>query len=181
MNIIDHLYIEVLPPPLNTIILDNLTTFSQHQLTQHHNRFPSPSSTKSPTIMNVCHDKETTEPLLNYTLLAIDMPHDAKFHKLYTQAWINVTLALLQRSKNVQIIIDALIYNHTSHCLSARTIIPLDKPIKPASHQALSRILPIDHKFTTTISFSPLTTAIFNLPGHHPCAHDRCCLYRKHS
>ena len=79
--------------------------------------------------MNVCHDKESTEPLLNYTLLAIDMPHDAKFHKLYTQAWINVTLSLLQRSKNVQIIIDALIYNYVSHDLSNRNILSLDTPV----------------------------------------------------
>ena len=139
MNIIDHLYIGVLYPPLNTAILGNLATFTQHQLTQHYNRFSSPFSAKPPTIMNIYHDKATPEPLFNHALLAIDLLQDDKFRKLYIQAWTNVTLALFQRPKNVQLIIDALIYKHASHYLSTRTIIPRDKPIKPVSHQKLFR------------------------------------------
>ena len=86
MNIIDHLYIRVLSSPLNTAILDNFTTFAQHQLTQHYNHFASPSSTKPPRIMNIYYDKVITQPLLTHALLAIDIPQYAKFHKPYTQA-----------------------------------------------------------------------------------------------
>ena len=46
MHIIDNLYIKVLPPPLNSAILDNLTIFAQHQLTQHYNYFASRSFAK---------------------------------------------------------------------------------------------------------------------------------------
>lgn len=46
--------------------------------------------------MTVYHDKVETEPLVKHAFLAIDMPTDAQFRQLYTQAWTNVTLALLQ-------------------------------------------------------------------------------------
>ena len=52
-----------------------------------------------PPIMTVYHAKANIEPLLNYVILVIDMPKDTKFHKRYTQAWTNVTLIFLQRSK----------------------------------------------------------------------------------
>lgn len=71
-------------------------------------------------IMAVYHDKAKTEPLLKHTLLAIDRPKDEKFDKVYTQSWTNIILILLQRPKNIQTIIDTLIYNHASNCLSNR-------------------------------------------------------------
>ena len=150
--------IGVLPPPLFSAILDNLTIFAQNQLTHHHNRFPTNSSAKFPTLMTVYYDKIENEPLLNHTILAIGMLKDTKFYKLYTQTWVNVTFALLQGPKNIQIIIDALIYDHVSHCLSTRDILSPDKPIKSPYHQTLSRILLIDHNFTTNISSPPSPT-----------------------
>lgn len=92
------------------------------------------------------------------------MSPDAKFHKFYTQSWTKATFALLQGPKNAQIIIDILIYNHVSHCLSTRDIFSSDKPIKPPSHQTISRIILTDHNFTTHISSFPLTTTTSCLP-----------------
>ena len=131
--------------------------------------------------MTIYHDKVETEPFFKRALLEIGIPTDAKFHKLYTQAWTNVTLTLLQRPKSMQNIIDALIYNNTSNCLFIRGILSPEKLIKPPLHQTLSRIFLTDQNFTTNISFPPLTTAMSYLHEHHPCAHDRCILYERHS
>ena len=92
-----------------------------------------------------------------------------------------MTLVLLQHPKSIQIIIGALIYSHAFHCLSTRDILSPDKLIILPSYQTLSRILLTDHNFTKNISSSPLTTAISCLPGIHPCAHERCTLYERHS
>ena len=67
------------------------------------------------------------------------------------------------------------------YCFFTRTIIPPDTPIKPVSHQTLSRMLLTDHNFTTSISSSVLTITISDLSGNHPCAHGRCRLYERHS
>ena len=67
------MYIGVLPTPQSTAIFDNLTTFAQHQLTQHHNRFASQSSAKPSTILNIYHDYAATKILHNHTLLVIDI------------------------------------------------------------------------------------------------------------
>ena len=71
MNIIDHIYIGILPPLLYTTILDNLTTFAQNETTQHHNRIAQSSSIKPPLIMNIYHEKSAIEPLFNHELLAM--------------------------------------------------------------------------------------------------------------
>ena len=63
---------------------------------------------------------------------------------------------LLQHPKNIQIMIDALIYNHASYCLSDKEILSPDKPIKLLSQKILSRILLADHYFTTNIISSPI-------------------------
>ena len=49
--------------------------------------------------MTVYHDKIETDPLLQQILLAIGIPPDAKFHKLYTKTWTNATLTFLQHPK----------------------------------------------------------------------------------
>ena len=128
--------------------------------------------------MTVYHDKADIKPYFTYVLLAIDMPLDSTFHELFTQAWTNVTITLLQRPKNIQIIIDIIIYNYTSYYFSKRDILSPDKPIKPPSHHTISRILFIDHK--SNIPSFPITTVRSHLPGNHPYAHDRCTLYERH-
>jgi len=79
MNIIDHIYIGVLSSPLLTAILDILASFTQHQLTQHHDNYPPASLTKISPIMTVYHDKAKTEPLFKHILLLIDMLTNANF------------------------------------------------------------------------------------------------------
>ena len=134
MNIIDHVYIGILPLRLYTVILGKLTTFAQHQLTPYHNHIPPNSYIKPLSLITVYHNKVEYELLPNQSILAIDIPKDVKYYKIYTQAWTNVTLTLLQCPKNIKIIINALIYNHTLYCLSTRDILSPDKPIKPSYH-----------------------------------------------
>lgn len=105
--------------------------------------------------MTVYHDNVETEPLLNHAILAIDMPKDTKFYKIYTQAWKNVTLTLLQRPKTIQLIINALMYNHAFHYLSTRDILSLDKLIKRSPNLTLSRILLTDYNLTTKYYLYP--------------------------
>ena len=131
--------------------------------------------------MNIYQEHSAIEPFLNHILLVIDMPKDAKLHTLYTQAWTNMTLLLLQCPKNIQNIINALIYNHVSHCLSNQKILFTDKTIKPPSHKARSRILLTDYNFTTNITYSHIITTLFDFQGTHPCVHDHCFPYEQHS
>ena len=39
--------------------------------------------------------------------------HDMKLYQLVAKAWNKVTIALLQRARNVQTIVEALVFNHT--------------------------------------------------------------------
>ena len=165
MNIIDHMYIGVLPPPIHHAIKANLLLFAQHQQQQHTHRYPQASLTRAPSLMSVYHDKSTDEPLLRQALRTVDMPHDAKFHTLYTQAWSNVTLALLQRPKIVQLIIDALIYNHASRCISTPPH-PLSHPTNP-----LCNVPNIpSHVSSSRITTSPPTPPPSH--GHSPASQD---------
>ena len=116
-------------PLLHRAIVNNITAFAQHQLNQYYSRFLPNYYIKPPPIISIFHDKTATEPLFNHTTLVIVMPQDTKVHRLYTQAWKSATLALLQHPKNIQLIIDALIYNYVSHDLSNRNILSLDTPV----------------------------------------------------
>ena len=53
-----------------------------------------------------------TQPILLRILQCLRPPMKTKLYIVLTQTWQKVILALLQRARNVQTVIDALVYNH---------------------------------------------------------------------
>ena len=111
MNFIDHTYIGVLPRSVHTTIRQYSSAFSQQQQRAHNNHFFRPSIT--PHIMSVFRDAAKTQTALLRTLNCLNPPNNMKFYRLISKAWNKVLIALLQRARNIQTIIDALVFNQS--------------------------------------------------------------------
>ena len=55
MNIIKHLYIGILPPPIHKAVTNNIIQIFLYQITQHHDRYPTRLPAKIPNIMVIYH------------------------------------------------------------------------------------------------------------------------------
>ena len=63
--------------------------------------------------MSMYWDSAKTQPNLLRTLHCLNPPNNMKFYRLLYKAWNKVLIDLLQRVRNIQTIIDALIFNHS--------------------------------------------------------------------
>ena len=106
MNVIDHIYIVILPRSMHMTIRHFFSTFAAQQQRAHDNRFPR-SRTK-PHIITVFWDNAKAQsPTHNELLDAMNYlrsSHDMKLYQLVAKAWNKVTISLLQRARNVQTI-----------------------------------------------------------------------------
>ena len=103
--------------------------------------------------------------------------HDAKLYQLVVKTWNKVTIALLQRARNVQTIAEALVFNHTQsskrHSKVTRATYPIPEPCSLALVQT---ILPAHLR--PSFADPPTSTHIYTTPQRRvPCKHDRCQLY----
>ena len=109
LNIIDNLYIDILPASLHTSIKTYLTSIAQHQLTTHHENYPVTKT--PPNIITLYYDKAKHNRPLKHTLNALDISGKSTLAQRYHQAWNVVSISLLQRARNIQHTIHALIYH----------------------------------------------------------------------
>ena len=134
MNVIDHIYIGILPRLMHTTIRQFFSTFTTQQKCAHDNRFFRSRTT--PHIISVFWDhakaySQTHTNLLD-ALKCLQPSHDTKLYQLVVKAWNKVIIALLQRARNVQTIAEALVFNHTRsskwHSKVTRATYPIPEP-----------------------------------------------------
>ena len=175
MNVIDHIYIVILPRSAHATIRHHFSTFVTQQKNAHKRHFPDRE--RHDTLWACTGIMHTHNLDLLTALKYLRLSQDMKLYKLILTSWNNVTITLLQLARNVQIIAETLIYNRTrtSKLLTkgqrSQSTIP-----EPSALTLVQRILhshldpppiapPIDKpKYTTT-------------QRRLPCEHDRCTLY----
>ena len=100
---------------MHATIRQFFSTFAAKQQRAHDTRFPM-SRTK-PHILTVFWDHAKAQSPTHTDLLdamnCTRPSHDMKLYQLVAKGWNKVTIALLQRARNVQTIAEALVYNHT--------------------------------------------------------------------
>ena len=134
MNVIDHIYIGILPRSMHATIRQFFSTFAAQQQRAHDNRFPR-SRTK-PHIISVFWDHAKAQSPIHTDLLdalnCLRPSNDMKLYQLVSKAWNKVTIALLQRERNVQTIAEALVFNHTRsskrHSKVTQATYPIPEP-----------------------------------------------------
>ena len=115
MNMVDHLYIGILPRSLHTTSRQFFSFFVTQQQRAHERRFPRSRTTLH--IMSVYWDHakthaKTTPELLD-AMNCLRPAQDMKLYRIILKAWNKVSIALLQRACNVQTIVKALVRNHS--------------------------------------------------------------------
>jgi len=63
--------------------------------------------------MSILWDRAKTQPDLLNALNNLNPHNNMKLYNLVSKAWKRITLALLQRARNFQTIVEALVYNRT--------------------------------------------------------------------
>ena len=127
--------------------------------------------------MSLYWDHAISRPDLLRVLKCLHPANNMKLDKLIDNAWHKVSIALLQRARNIQTIIEAIVYNRSRprklRLTTRRSHIIILEPcgstlLQPILHAHLDNpppALPTD-KPTLTITQHPL-----------PYEHDRCTLY----
>ena len=166
MNFIDHTCIGVLSRSTHTIIHRYFSDFSQQQQRAHDHYFPWPATT--PHIMDMYWDATTSQPPLLRTLQCLNPPNNMTFYHLISKAWNKVLITSLQWARNLQIITDVLVFNH-SRTGSKR----------PNAHRVPTTIPPTYGRnlVQTILRRKVICTPIVVPTPQTPCDHDRCNLY----
>ena len=179
MNMIDHLYISILPRLLHATIRQFFSAFVTQQQRAHERRFPRSRTT--PYIMSVYWDHVKTytkkTPELLDAMNCLQPAQDMKLYRLILKAWNKVSIALFQRARNLQTIVEALIRNHSrvSTRLKKRNRSRYTIP-EPCGLTLVHTLLPASLRPPSTDT--PTSTPIYTNPQRHlPCDHDRCRLY----
>ena len=178
MNVIDHIYIGILPRSAHALIRQYFSLFVTNQQRAHDRRFPRSRTT--PHIMSVYWDHAKDHPELLDALNCLRPAQDMKLYRLILKAWNKVSLALLQRARNVQTIIEALVYNRTRQGSKGRKKLRTPCAIpEPCGATLVQTLLHAHMKNppTNPPTNTPILTATTN---RIPCEHDRCNLYESH-
>ena len=127
MNVIDHIYIGILPQTAHITINRFFSTFVQHQQRAHENAFPRSRTT--PHIMSVLWDRATAQPELRIALNNLNPYNNVKLYSLMSKAWERIKLAFLQRARNIHTIVEARVYNRARPGKRAHFARPARPPI----------------------------------------------------
>ena len=138
MNVIDHIYIGILPRTAHITINRFFSTFVQHQQRAHENAFPRSRTT--PHIMSVMWDQATGQPEFLIALNSLNPHNNMTLYSLLSKAWIRIKLALLQRAQNVQTIVEALVYNRSRSGKRAHLARPTRPPLPETCGPLSSRL-----------------------------------------
>ena len=175
MNIVDHIYIGILPKSAHVSIRRFFSAFVQQQQRAHEHNFHRPTHT--PPIMAIYWDNARFNKPLLTTLQCLNPHNHTKLYHLISRAWDNVTIALLQRARNIQTIIEALVYNRSrsSNLSITKPRQPLTLPT-PCGRNLVQTIMHphLAHIPNTTPSGTPILLTPKRVTH---CRHPRCDLY----
>ena len=141
-----------------------------------------PQSRKTPHIMSVYWDHtkthEHTSPDLLDALNSLRLPQDMKLYRLVVKAWEKVSIALLQRARNVQTIAEALVYDRTrtSRRLTKRKRKQYTVP-DPCGFTLVQTLLTAHRRHTKTATTPTTAPILTTIPRRLLCETDRCRLY----
>ena len=179
MNVIDHIYISILPRSAHTTIRKHLAVFITRQQRAHEHRFPRSRITPHIILVYWYHAKShaKTQPDLLEVLNCLRPSHDMKLHQLILKAGVKVSINLLQRARNAHTISEAFFFNRTrtSNRLTKGTRSQLFIP-EPCGIILVQTLLPatLRRKSDDPPTNTPTNTAPQRLI---PCKHDHCRLY----
>ena len=175
MNVINHIYIDILPRSAHATIRHHFSTFVTQQKNAHNRHFPD---CERHGTLSACTGIMHTHNLdlltaLNYLRLS----QDTKLYKLILISWNKVTIALLQLARNVQIIAETLIYNRTRTSKLLTKVQRFQSDIPEPSGPTLVQSLLHTHLDPPPIA-PPIDKPKYTTTQRRlPCEHDRCTLY----
>ena len=176
---IDHIYIGILPRLLHATIRQFFSAAVTQQQRAHERRFPWSRTTPHIMIMYWDHAKayaKTNPDLLDATN-CLRPSQDMKLYRLILKAWNKVSIALLQRARNVQPIVKALVFNHTraSTRLKKRTRAQYTTP-EPCGITLVQTLLTASLRPKS--ADTPTSNTIYTTPQRRlSCEHDWCHVY----
>ena len=179
MNMIDYLYIGILPRSLHATIRQFFSAFVTQQQHAHEHCFPWSRTT--PHIMSVCWDHAKTHTKTTLELLdamnCLRPTQDMKLYRLILKTWNKVSIALLQRTRNVQTIVEALVCNYSRVETRLKTRTRAQYTIsEPCNLTLVQTLLP--DSLRPQSADTPTSTSICTTTQSRPlCEHDRCRLY----
>ena len=103
MNVIDHIYIGILPRSVHTLIRQHFSLFVTQQQRDHDHQFPRSRTT--PHIMSVYWDHAKEHSDLLAALNCLRPAQDMTLYRLIIKARNKVCVALLQRARSFQTIV----------------------------------------------------------------------------
>ena len=135
-----------------------------------------PRSQKTPYIRSLYWDHTTSHPNLMRTLNYFHRANNMKLNNLVTKAWYNVTIFILQRARNVQTIIEVLVYNHSRSGKLRLTMRQLHVNVLEPCGITLVQTILYAH-LTNPPASPPINTPSLSQIKHAiPSEHDRCTL-----
>ena len=147
-----------------------LTSIAQQQLTKHQIYYRTP--TKPLIILNLYYDKITHNRTLNNALKTLNITDKSSLAHIYHQAWNIITISLLQRARNVQHIIHALVYHQQTKSTLNLPLTPARTRIPLPTRSTFAATVLETHRFTTTTT---RTTNANQSPSLvEPCSPRRC-------
>ena len=127
--------------------------------------------------MSILWDRVKTQPDLFNALNNLNPHNNMKLYSLVSKAWKRITLALLQRARNVQTIVEALVYNHTRSSKRPACARPTRPPIPEPCGPTLVQTVLHNHLLHPPTSQSHTTPPQNQVSTPTRCEHDRCDLY----
>ena len=100
-----------------------------------------------------------------------------KLYSLVSKAWDRITLALLQRERNAQTIVEALVYNHTRSGNRPDIARPTRPPITEPCGPTLVQTILHAHLLRPPTTHPHVHPPMIQISKLTRCEHDRCDLY----
>ena len=119
------------------------------------------------------------QPITENALTTLDITDNTTLAQLYHQAWNVITISLLQRARNVQHIIQALIYHQQTKITLTPPPTPTRARIPRPKGPTFAATVLETHRFTTTTTKTTTVThspALVEPRSPRRCTHPRCTL-----
>ena len=177
LKIIDHLYIGILPAALHSTIRAYLTSVARHQLTVHQTYFRA--QIKPPSLITLYYEKAKHNRTLKHAFNVLDITDTSPLAHIYHQAWNFITSSLLQRTRNVQHIVHALVYQQQTKSTLTLPPTPARARTPPLIGRKFATTVLESHRFTnntTRIATAHPSTPLVEPHSPRRCTHQRCTL-----
>ena len=127
--------------------------------------------------MSIMWDRATTQPKLLTALINLNPHNKMQLYGLVSKAWKRITLAFLQRARNVQTIVEALVYNRTRPSKRPDFSRPARPPIPEPCGPTLVQTILHAHLLRPPTAQPHAKPPMSQVSTLIRCEHDRCDMY----